>query len=248
MNSEYLDIYAQLGQKFKPQNCLYIKNKKYIRYSTLTDVEIKISKKENTLDTAIFPIMLYVLEKLKNDEPSTSKIIEEYPNNSSFFNFFINKTRDTIINVGLLNGIEIYFLDTNYSQLETFVIDTNYKFAEYLTTTKNNDEIILFYKNTLLSFNIKNQKVNKININRSAFKNDYPINILNINNNICFFTSNKNNDYYIFDYKNNYNIAKINDYFDEEIEQIKYLKNEKNSIFFLVKLKKSRWNIFKLEI
>lgn len=239
-NSYYLDMYFDDGYKFKIQNCLYIKNNKYFRFVTTSDIEFKFIPN----DTIIYPIQKFVISKLINSEVE-NQVIEDYPNNSSYLNF--NFLNDTILNIGFLEGLEILYLDSNYSQIKSKLIDSTYKFANYLSAFEIENGILLYFNNSILSYNINSQKTNKFKLDSIILKNINPIKPFMYNNNLSFFYITKDyKEYGIFDYKNEKIITKLNNYFDEEIKDIKLIKQENNILYFLVKLEKSRWHIFKL--
>lgn len=239
-NSYYLDMYFDEGYKFKIQNCLYLKNNKYFRFVTTSDIEFKFIPN----DTIIYPIQKFVISKLINSEVE-NQVIEDYPNNSSYLNF--NFLNETILNIGFLEGLEILYLNSNYSLIKSKLIDTTYKFADYLSAFEIENGILLYFNNSILSYNLTTQKTNKFKLDSVILKNINPIKPFMYNNNLSFFYITKDyKEYGIFDYKNEKIITKLNNYFDEEIKDIKLFKQENNILYFLVKLEKSRWHIFKL--
>lgn len=241
-NAYYLDMYFSEGYKFSPQNCLFINNRKHLRYVSTYDIEFQFIPN----DTIIIPLQKFVLTKFDNNN-LRNIVIEKYPNSSSYINF--NLSKDTLINIGFLDGLEILYLDTNFSLTKSKKIDTTYKFANYLSATQIENGLLMFFNNSILSFNFKTQKTNKLLLDSMILSDINPIKPFMYNNMLNFFYISKDNKKYgIFDYKNNKTLTVINEYFDEEIKEIRLINQEKNILFFLVKFDKSRWNIFKLHL
>lgn len=240
-NYEFLNFYFNSGTKLHPIKCIYINKTKYLIYLTTYDVEYEYTSN----DTLVYPLQKIIKSKFNNLDIIENSFIHNFPTNSSNLNFDV--ISDTLINIGFINGLEILYLDSNYSLLESKLIDSTYKFANYLSAFEIENGILLYFNNSILSYNLTTQKTNKFKLDSVILKNINPIKPFMYKNNLSFFYITKDyKEYGIFDYKNEKIITKLNNYFNEEIKDIKLFKQENNILYFLVKLEKSRWHIFKL--
>lgn len=162
-------------------------------------------------------------------------------------NFYFDCTQDTIVNIAFTSGLGLNYLDSNYNLIKYYPLDLKYEFGTFLNANKFNNNLYILYDQALLTYNVCNNKVNKLILKDKLIESKYFYKPILINNELNFLYV-KNDIFGIFNYKNNKISYEINKLFNEKIVQLKLVNQINSELFFLVKLSKSRWKIVRLEV